>query len=164
VKRFAVLTLLAAAGFGRQRVQPALERPAPVERIEDGGLVLRDGRRIEWGFEVPHAAQVRALQAAVAQGVELTPDGRAIGLVRIHHWCGNDSIRLHWERVDVRALLEFLPQARFAAPRFAGDLAWSNPQFGKHGWRVDAWREFEHWSGRDPDRIWDGTAEARARR
>lgn len=164
MKRFAVLTLLAAAGFGRQRVQPALEQPAQVERIEDGGLVLRDGRRIEWGFEVPHAAQVRALQAAVAHGVELTPDGRAIGLVRIHHWCGNDSIRLHWERVDVRALLEFLPQARFAAPRFAGDLAWSNPQFGKHGWRVDAWREFEHWSGRDPDRIWDGTAEARARR
>lgn len=163
MKRLAVLALLVALGFGRQRIQPALERPIAVERIDDGGLVLRDGRRIEWGFEVPNAAQVRALQAAVAQGVELTPDGSAVGLVRIHHWCGNDSIRLHWERVDVRALLEFLPQARFAAPRFAGDLAWSNPQFGKHGWRVDAWREFEHWSGRDPDRIWDGTWERRRR-
>ncbi|MBL8800477.1 MAG: hypothetical protein JNN27_00655 [Planctomycetes bacterium] len=163
MKRLAILTLLVALGFGRQRVQPALERPTPVEGIDDSGLVLRDGRRVAWGFEVPNAAQSRALQAAVAQGVELTPDGRAIGLVRIHHWCGNDSIRLHWERVDVRALLEFLPRAHFANPRFAGDLAWSNPLFGKHGWRVESWREFEFWCGRDPDRIWDGTPEARRR-
>lgn len=163
MKRLAILTLLVALGFGRQRVQPALERPTPVEGIDDSGLVLRDGRRVAWGFEVPNAAQSRALQAAVAQGVEVTPDGRAIGLVRIHHWCGNDSIRLHWERVDVRALLEFLPRAHFANPRFAGDLAWSNPLFGKHGWRVESWREFEFWCGRDPDRIWDGTPEARRR-
>lgn len=163
MKRLAILTLLVALGFGRQRVQPALERPTPVEGIDDSGLVLRDGRRVAWGFEVPNAAQSRALQAAVAQGVEVTPDGRAIGLVRIHHWCGNDNIRLHWERVDVRALLEFLPRAHFANPRFAGDLAWSNPLFGKHGWRVESWREFEFWCGRDPDRIWDGTPEARRR-
>jgi hypothetical protein len=164
VKRLAILTLLVALGFGRQRVQPTLDRPVAVEHVEDSGLVLRDGRRIAWGFDVPNAAKLRALQTALGQDVEVTPDGRAIGLVRIHHWCGNDSIRLHWERVDVRALLEFLPQAHFANPRFAGDLAWSNPLFGKHGWRVESWREFEFWSGRDPDRIWDGTWERRGRR
>lgn len=154
MKRLAILALRVALGFGSQRVQPTLERPIAVARVEDDGVVLSDGRRIAWGFEVPNAAQLRALQAAIARGVEVTADGRAVGLVRIHHWCGNDSIRLHWERVDIRALLDFLPQAHFAHPRFAGDLAWSNPQFGKHGWRVESWREFELWCGRDPDRIY----------
>ena len=36
--------------------------------------------------------------AATASGVELAPDGRVYGLVRIHHWCGNDPVQTHIAR------------------------------------------------------------------
>lgn len=154
VKVLAILSALALLGCGRRSVIETLENATAVERIEDHGLVLRDGRRIEWGFDVPNAARLRAVHAAVEQGIEVTPEGCPIGLIRIHHWCGNDNIRRHWARVDVRKLLEFLPHVWPPAPHNPGDRSWSNPHFGRHGWNWSKWRQFEKWSGRDPDRIY----------
>lgn len=148
------LAALALIGCGRRSVVETLDDPIAVERVDDRGLVLRDGRRFEWGFDVPNAAQLRAVQAAIEHGLELSTDGRAIGLIRVNHWCGNDRIRVHLARIDVRALLEFLPHVWPPSPHNPGDRAWSDPHFARHGWNVSQWRQFELWSGRDPDRIY----------
>ena len=52
------------------------------------------------------------------------------------------------------ALLEFLPHVGPPSPRHPGDRAWSDPHFARHGWNVSQWRQFELWSGRDPDRMY----------
>jgi len=149
-----VLSALALIGCGRRSLVETLDDPTAVDRVDDGGLVLRDGRRVEWGFDVPNAGRLRAVHAAIEHGIELTPEGRAIGLIRIHHWCGNDRIRVHLARVDVRKLLEFLPHVWPASPHNPGDRSWSDPHFGRYGWNVSKWRQFELWSGRDPERIY----------
>ncbi len=154
MKLLVVLSALALVGCARRSVLESLDHPSAVARIGDRGLVLQDGRAIEWGFDVPNAARLRAVQAAVAQGIEISDDGSAVGLILVHHTCGNDSIRTHWARVDVRKLLEFLPHASTANPRFEGDRSWSAPQFGRYGWNVSQWDQFERWSGRDPGRIY----------
>lgn len=163
MKLLVVLSALALVGCGRSSVVEDLDHPTSVSRIDDRGLILSDGRRVEWGFHAPNAARLRAVEAAVAQGIEISDDGRAVGLVRIHHWCGNDPVGWHWARVDVRELLEFLVHATKASPRAAVDLAWSDRQFGRHGWNVSQWDQFERWSGRDPGRIYRWSDSARWR-
>src|SRR5436189_5371495 len=77
-----------------------LDSPSSVRGWSEDGVVLADGRSIKLpGFRrLPTAS--KALSEATKRAVEITPDGRVVGLARVHHWCGNDPLGEHIARVD----------------------------------------------------------------
>jgi hypothetical protein len=131
-----------------------LQAPTSVSFMAADGLHLDDGRFVEWGVGAPVPTDLAAIRALVDHGVEVASDGRAIGLVDVWHWCGNDSIHNHLARVDIGSVLEFLGGRR--APGADQPLTFEgvDAQFTERGWNVSSWRAFERWHGADPDRIY----------
>jgi hypothetical protein len=84
-----------------------LESPVAVITWGTTGLVLADGSTVPLPGIDALPAESDVLTQTTARGVEITPDGRVIGLVRIHHWCGNDPVREHLIRVDIADLLAY---------------------------------------------------------
>src|SRR2546430_9087425 len=75
-----------------------LESPVPVRGWSEDRLLSADGQTILLpGFrKLPKTS--KALFEATKRGVEITPDGLVVGLVRVHHWCGNDPVEEHITR------------------------------------------------------------------
>ncbi len=97
----------------------------------------------------PLPATSLALTQAIPHGVEVAPDGRVYGLVKIHHWCGNDPVRHHLARVDLASMLVFLGEAKPPGglnPRLRSLLA-AGPgwHFSGAGWRMDEFYHFQRW-------------------
>jgi hypothetical protein len=123
-----------------------LRDPVPVERVEAEGPLLADGTRWRWPQEPLAQAHTALVERFLEHGIEVSSEGRAIGLIRIHHWCGNDPIGQHVARVDLSDLLAYMAAHPERSP--VG-------MFTTHGWNVSQWYSFEKWCGRDPGRIYD---------
>jgi hypothetical protein len=124
MKRRLVSILLVLAGAGlvigvvlpaftglpliRRTVVETLENPVQIRDLHPDGLETIDGRVIRLRFvkEIPVTNAI--FVAATAKGVELSPGGKAVGLIDVHHWCGNDPIGKHLGRVDLAALALYL--------------------------------------------------------
>lgn len=97
-----------------------------------------------------------ALAKAIENGVEVATDGRVYGLVRVHHWCGNDPVRYHLARVDLAFLLIYLRDAQPLGgldPKLRSKLA-ARPggRFSKFGWWLDEYSGFRWWC-RDAEKL-----------
>jgi hypothetical protein len=124
------------------KIKRTLHSPVAVLAMTSGGLRLDDGRVVQ----IPGVASVPlgspALIEATASGVEVEPDGRLVGLVRVHHGCGNDPVRRHVARVDLARLVQFVhgdPQAT------TEELEERAQEFGALGWEVSGFLVFESW-------------------
>ena len=126
-----------------------LASPVAVNGWSEAGLSLGDGRVIQLpGFaKLPETST--ALTQATTGGVELAPDGRIYGLIRINHWCGNDPVRNHIARVDLADMLVYLKEGQCttnpsdeviqeAAPKSGGD-------FSQFGWNISEYLNFQSW-------------------
>jgi len=124
-----------------------LNLPIQVIRWTEDGLQLSDGRMLPLpGFKkLPLTSS--ALAEATQGGVEITTDGRVIGLVEIHHWCGNDPVRKHIARVDIAHLLRFLKQGEPSGPFLDEEII---PENGlgveTSGWDPSSFMLFKSWS------------------
>lgn len=124
-----------------------LQNPIAVTHWTSEGLILADGRMVQ----VPGLRALpnpsAALMEATKRGVEIGIDGRLRGLVRIHHWCGNDPVREHIARVDLADMMTFLrvgePVARVPNADFL-PLA-PGGQFTEWGWNVSEYVHFCSW-------------------
>jgi hypothetical protein len=131
------------------KIVEELRSPATVTGWTREGLLLEDGRLVPLlgVTELPDKSE--ALTQATARGVELTPEGRVVGLVKVHHWCGNDPVRLHLARVDLAHLLIFLGKVRHdPLPKrlecpTEGD---GEQRFHEEGWRSGDYLVFREWS------------------
>ncbi|MBS1718017.1 MAG: hypothetical protein JSS72_09840 [Armatimonadetes bacterium] len=87
-----------------------------VKLIAKDGLHLDDGRVLMLpGFvELPENSKV--LAAATARGVEINPDGRVYGLIKVRRTCGNDSTMYDVSRVDLGYALEALGMGKPSRP------------------------------------------------
>jgi hypothetical protein len=162
--RLAALSALLVIGFLAALILPTLQSPPlyrtvdvietlnnPVVVIasDEHGLLLADGRRIGLPGVSRIPATSMALDRATAAGVEITPDGRVVGLLRVLHWCGNDSVRSHVARVDLAYLLMFLGETDVDPEKLnlLGERTRDGHfSFSDFGWRVGDFREFEEWS------------------
>ena len=129
--------------------------PYPVEHIEKLnnprhvtgwtalGLTLKDGSLLPLPgrTKLPDASPI--LAAAISSGVEQT-NGRVYGLIRIHHWCGNDPVREHIARVDLSLLLEFLQLGEPKNPN-PEPLFPDTSRFGQFGWNISGSLQFCSW-------------------
>ena len=120
------------------RIVDTLNQPVGVTGWNEKGLILRDGRVVALSGHDALPAESKALREATREGVEIAADGRVFGLVRVHHWCGNDPVSWHVARVDLSNLLNFLAE---------GDGGGFGPggAFFEHGWRVGEYHRFSAW-------------------
>lgn len=131
------------------RIIEVLRSPVEVTGWTKSGLVLADGRTIRLpGIKALPATSVGLLQA-VRRGVELGRDGRVYGLVRVHHWCGNDPVRVHIARVDLSYLLAFVGEGQLANsldPDLQVRMAQQpGGRFTRYGWEMGEFFHFQGW-------------------
>jgi len=124
-----------------------LQNPVAVTSWTTNGLNLADGRSVRIPGLLSLPAESVALAEATKRGVQIDADGRVWGLVRIHHWCGNDPVREHIAKVDLSEMMIFLhegePDATISEKGYlVGDYV---STFSEWGWER---AEFSHFQAR----------------
>ena len=135
------------------------KRFVPIKKIEtlhnavavtgwsSNGLNLADGRIVPLPGIASLPSESDALTEATKRGVEMATDGRIWGLVRIHHWCGNDPVREHIARIDLSDMMTFLRVGEPGTPVPAAESLITEPggSFTEYGWRVGEFYGFQSW-------------------
>ena len=124
-----------------------LDQPVDVIGWNETELELADGRSAKLPAFRALPLESAALTESTKRGIEIAPDGRIFGLVRIHHWCGNDPVREHVARVDLSEMLLFLEvgEPETELPSDVQGLERPGGTFSKSGWTVDEFLQFEFW-------------------
>jgi hypothetical protein len=82
-----------------------LRNPQRVLSIENTALILEGQSRIN----IPHILQIprsnAVFKAAISHGVEVCETGRVYGLIKMHHYCGNDPMRYDRRKVNLTELI-----------------------------------------------------------
>jgi len=152
----AAVAFLLAVTVHHPRIVDELRSPVAVKGWSDKGLLLADGRAVSLpGIRVLPSSSA-ALTEATWRGVELGRGGRVYGLVRVHHWCGNDPVREHIARVDLSHVLAFVgegeavceldPELRLRMAEKCGG------RFTAWGWEIGEYLQFRGWCLRADDR------------
>jgi len=125
----------------------SLTNPTDVTGWSAAGLRLADGRVVSLpGFkQIP--AEIKALSAATAHGVEIDPNGRSYGVLKIWHWCGNDPLRTDYRRGDLNQLLAFERAGEPLDSTMPFDTREKTPGLGftDHGWSVSSFAKYRHY-------------------
>ena len=128
----------------------SLQSPVAVKGWTEAGLLLDGGRTIQLPGFRSLPAQSDALTEVVQRGVEIATNGRIFGLVKVHHWCGNDPVREHIAKVDISDMLLFLGVGEPLNPITGTDLAefalrTPGGRFSQYGWDVSEHHQFISW-------------------
>lgn len=127
------------------RIVDSLQSPIAVIGWSSDGISLADGRKVQLrGFKsLPVSSQ--ALAEITKRGIEVTGDGSVYGLVRVHHWCGNDPVGEHIARVEVSELLTFLEEGERAESADSATKFRIRREMGfsEHGWDIGEFIQFE---------------------
>lgn len=128
--------------FVGKNIIEKLNDPIKVTNWNNKGLVAADGRIIPLPDMVALPTESAALAEVMKQGVvEIAPDGRIYGLVRIRHFCGNDIVRNHIARVDIAKMLLFLGEGE---PKLSKRyVAQAGGRFTEYGWNLSDFMGFE---------------------
>ena len=125
----------------------SLQNPVAVKGWTTNGLLLADGRSSQLpGFSTLPGESV-ALTEATKRGVEIAKDGHVYGLMKIHHWCGNDPVREHIARVDISDAMMFLHVGQTVEPIPEPDstVREAGGRFSEWGWNVSEFVQFQGW-------------------
>jgi hypothetical protein len=125
----------------------SLRTPVRVQAWTADGLLLADGRTLPLPKLRALPSQSAALSEVIKRGVEVASNGRVYGLVRVHHWCGNDPVREHIARVDISDMMTFLRVGETVGvvPEAQSRVHEPGGAFSKWGWRVGEFYQFESW-------------------
>jgi hypothetical protein len=127
-----------------------LQAPVATTGWDETGVQLADGRTVPLPGIAVLPTESETLRQAIAGGVEITADGRVIGLVPIHHGCGNDPVRSHIARVDIAAMLMYLETLKPEPPLLLAEYYTTAPEdhsgFSEAGWRVGGYYGYTGWS------------------
>jgi len=124
-----------------------LQNSVGVKRWSPDGLSLTDGRTLQLPGLRALPSQSAALTEVTKRGVEVGAKGRIYGLVRIHHWCGNDPVREHIAKVDIADMMTFLRVGQSTAPVPEPDylVREAGGSFTEWGWRIEECLQFQSW-------------------
>jgi hypothetical protein len=144
--------------FRRVRVIETLRNPVAVTGWTSDSLHLADGRTVRIAGLRSIPSESVALAEATKRGVEVDADGRVWGLVKVHHWCGNDPVGEHIARVDVSDMLLFLRVGEPDAPIPEVGCLVDKPggTFNKSGWRINEFMYFQIWDKLKNEEAGDG--------
>lgn len=125
-----------------------LASPVQVVGWNAEGIVLEDKRTIRLPDCRRMPVESQALPHLTKQGVEITSEGRVIGLVRIWNWCGTCARGEHIVRVDIADALYFFSEGEWDAPasRYAREMIETSARieqpFSKWGWNISSYGMF----------------------
>lgn len=85
-----------------------LNSPKAVASIENDLIKTINGEILPLPKAELLGEHFRLSEDVLKNGVELTPSGEVFGLIRVHHWCGNDPVRYHLARVSLMSLVTML--------------------------------------------------------
>ena len=127
-----------------------LDDPVDVEGWSAEGLQLANGRTVQLPGFSALPEECEALKVATERGVEISDDGRLIGLVDLWHWCGNDPVRNHIVRVDLAYLLMYVQEGEYAAtpvePEFSLPVE-HRSNFTEYGWDTGTYYSYQQFAG-----------------
>lgn len=144
-------TFEAASGYPTVNIFETLTDPVVVIGGDEHGLLLADGRQVG----LPGVARLPAaslmLDRATTGGVEVTTDGRVVGLLPIRHRCSSGPTCLREARVDLAHLVMYFGEVEVASEklRAIGERK-IHPafEFSERGWWAASFEEFAAWSKR----------------
>jgi len=130
----------------------SLQAPVAVRDWTTEGLLLKDGRKLPVPGLRSLPRESDALAEISVRGIEIGTNGRIYGLVKVHHWCGNDPVRDHIAKVDVSEMLLFLRVGEPLEPIAGSELetyavGTAGGRFSQHGWDVSEYAQFRGWLG-----------------
>ena len=114
-----------------------LNNPLRVVGWTEKGLQLSNGKIVMPLGMTKLPNDSKALEEVTRRGVEVLHNGKTTGLIKVWHWCGNDSMRHDVQRVDVAKFLAYLGEGssvyRFERP------AESFSYRPGSGWNISHW-------------------------
>lgn len=127
-----------------------LNDPVQIHGWNETGLLGANGKVLELPGMKKLPEKSGALSEVMKNGsVEISRGGRVYGLIRIHHWCGNDPVRSDLQRVDIAAALAFLHEGELTRPLSSAQKkdAVESPggRFSEHGWNNSEFYQFKGW-------------------
>jgi len=131
-----------------KRIVEQLNNPLQVSKITAAGFVTTEGEVIKVNYVSELPTNSTIVRAAVKGGVEIGDDGQIYGLLKIHHWCGNDPVRHHIARVNLSDLI--LATGGIPDPEVPKDLLDSlvpkdrELRYGKYGLSISDLYHIEH--------------------
>ena len=149
VAAFLALYPTSLGGIFSKNIIEQLDAPVRVRAWDRGALILEDGKQVRLPELKDLPAENNAiLGEATKHGIELAQDGRVYGLVKIHHWCGNDSVDNHLAKVDLSRLLLFAGYANPAKPMSsdAKQCSLTQASISKYGWRIEEYLQYRSWN------------------
>lgn len=142
----------------RYDIVESLVAPVCVDGWDRDGLNLVDGRHVRLPEVVRLPDKSEGLRLATREGVELSADGRIIGLIPVRPWCGSDPVRYRLMRVDLATFLIYLGEAAASSSQAATYPKSTRRDagiiFSEYGWNFSDFLGFQTW--REPslaDRI-----------
>lgn len=125
-----------------------LNSPAEVLEVTSTGFKLSDGRVILPKFieKIPKDSQ--AVSDAIKYGIEIDEHGQCFGLIKVHHWCGNDSVKLHLARINLSCLI--ISEGGISSPDFKDHLVFANQTIEKtsysdYGMAIEDFMQFRYY-------------------
>ncbi len=127
-----------------------IETVQNMEQVQSvAGNVIRLGSGSDICLErLSYIPTNKLISAVLGRGLRLD-NGKIVGLVRIHHWCGNDPIRYDVRRVDFELLCVYVDRqcvtnCSFVSSRDTntGTTSDTSIHVTKHGWRYDEYVKF----------------------
>lgn len=124
-----------------------LHNPVAVKSWASERLLLADGRTVSLPGIRTLPSDSPALTELTRRGVEISSNGRVVGLARIHHGCGNDPVREHITRVDLAEALMFLHlgQTDMSVPQQEWTPKTVGGKFTEWGWNISEYMQFASW-------------------
>lgn len=127
-------------------------RPFPISKVDKlqdtvrvvtwqpDGLRLSDGRTVMPAGMIELPRESKTIEIATRECVEVAPDGRVFGLVKIWHWCGNDPVRNDLSKTDIAQLLAYHKEGKSSLkPHDYSDRGFVEMGGGsKRGWNMSA--------------------------
>ena len=125
----------------------SLRAPVTVKAWTPDGLSLSDGRMVQLPGVHALPSVSPALTEMTKRGVEVAADGRVYGLVRVHHWCGNDPVREHIARLDISDAMIFLHVGQTVTAVAESDqtVREAGGRVTEWGWNVSEYMQFQTW-------------------
>jgi hypothetical protein len=122
--------------------------PVAITGWVEEGLRLADGRIVQLpGFrKLP--LKSGALAEVASRGVEIGSDGKAYGLIKVHHGCNRDPVREHIARVDIADLLMYLGEGELTTPLSGNALEYAASEpgaFSRWGFSLVDFSRFQSW-------------------
>ena len=121
-----------------------MSRPLPVHSTS-GNVIQFSSGTVVCLDKLSYIPTNALIQDVLKRGLSYE-DGKTLGLVTLHHWCGNDPVRYDVRRVDFELLCAYVDVRCLKGSEITNDgfspSCKTSMHYTKHGWRYEEYLKF----------------------